>query len=186
MNTGVNAYMRKLVYEYMSHVLCVYGWVMSHKWMGHVTYSIGSACCIWSVISSISNLNRWWSSLGLFCHVPLKKDQRDGDWRLRWNDAPNATGYTLAAAKAYTWVWSQVYMDESCLMNESIISHITLVAITRESKHTYESYHVYIWISNVAWMSGSCHTLHHQWQRTSRNIHMSHVTRIYGSVMSHE
>ena len=32
-----------------------------------------TAYCIWSVISSFSNLNRWSSSLGLFCHVPLKK-----------------------------------------------------------------------------------------------------------------
>jgi len=43
----------------------------------------GTACCIWSVISSISNLNRWSSSLGHFCHGPLKRDQWNWDWRLR-------------------------------------------------------------------------------------------------------
>ena len=39
--------------------------------------------CIWSIISSFSNLNRWPSSLGLFYHVPLKRDQGDWDSRLR-------------------------------------------------------------------------------------------------------
>jgi len=47
---------------------------------------------IWSDISSISHLNRESSSLGLFCHVPLKRDQGDWDWRLRWNVTPNAIG----------------------------------------------------------------------------------------------
>ena len=36
-----------------------------------------AAYCIWSVVSSFSDLNRWSSSLGLFCHVPLKRDQGD-------------------------------------------------------------------------------------------------------------
>jgi len=47
------------------------------------------AYCIWSVISSFSNLNWWSSSLGLFYHVPLKRDQGDSDWKLRLNDTPN-------------------------------------------------------------------------------------------------
>jgi len=49
-----------------------------------------TAYCIWSVISSFSNLIRWSSSLGLFNHVPLKRDQEDCDWRLRFNDTPIA------------------------------------------------------------------------------------------------
>jgi len=51
--------------------------------------------CIWSVISSFSNLNRWSSSPGLFYHVPLKRDQRNWDWRLRLNDTPNAIGCNM-------------------------------------------------------------------------------------------
>jgi len=39
--------------------------------------SFGTADCIWSVISSFSNLNRRSSSLCLFYHVPLKRDQGD-------------------------------------------------------------------------------------------------------------
>ena len=60
-------------------------WVMSHIWidMRHVTHMIRhdwciTAYCIWSVVSSFSILNSWSSSLGLFHHVPLKRDQ--GDW----------------------------------------------------------------------------------------------------------
>ena len=37
----------------------------------------GTAFCIWSVISSISNRNRCSSSVGLVCHVSLKRDQGD-------------------------------------------------------------------------------------------------------------
>jgi len=35
---------------------------------------------IWSVIAWVSNVNRGSSSLALFCHVPLKKDQWHWDW----------------------------------------------------------------------------------------------------------
>jgi len=40
-----------------------------------------TAYCICSVISSVSNPNRCSSSLGLFYHVPLKRDQGDWDWK---------------------------------------------------------------------------------------------------------
>ena len=49
---------------------------------------IYTAYCIWSVISPISNPLS--SSPGLFYHVPLKRDQGDGDWRLRLNNTPNS------------------------------------------------------------------------------------------------
>jgi len=53
-----------------------------------------TAYCIWSVIFSFSLLNPWSSFLGLFYHVSSKRDQGDWDWRLRWNDTPNAIGGT--------------------------------------------------------------------------------------------
>ena len=39
----------------------------------------------------------WFSidNLGLFCHVPLKRDQWEWDWRLRWNDTLHAITYDL-------------------------------------------------------------------------------------------
>jgi len=66
----------------------------------------GSSYCIWSVISSFSILNRWSSSLGLFCHAPLKRDQRDCDWRLKLNDTPKVIGGRFeitVASRIYLW-----------------------------------------------------------------------------------
>jgi len=51
-----------------------------------------TTCCIWSVISSISNLHQRSSSLGLSCHVPLEGDQWDWDWRPKWRDTLNVIG----------------------------------------------------------------------------------------------
>jgi len=51
--------------------------------------------CIWSVVSPISQLNQCSSSLPLFCHILLKRDQFDWDSRLRLNDTPIAIGCTL-------------------------------------------------------------------------------------------
>jgi len=61
----------------------------------HIYTYTCTAYCIWSGISSISHLNRWSSSLGLFCHVPLKRDRGDYDWRLRLNNTPNAIDCTI-------------------------------------------------------------------------------------------
>jgi len=86
---GISRYKFKLRFWFNSNLMAL-------------TVSTGNtAYCIWSVISSISSLNRWSSSLGLFCHVPLRelglfchvpleRDQQDWDWRLGWDDTPNA------------------------------------------------------------------------------------------------
>jgi len=39
--------------------------------------ALSTAYCIWSVISANLKLNRLSSSLRLFCHVPLQRDQLD-------------------------------------------------------------------------------------------------------------
>ena len=61
-----------------------------------------TAYCIWSVISSFSNLNRRSSSLGLFCHVPLKRDQGDWGQRLWLRDTPNAIGCIFILVLLYS------------------------------------------------------------------------------------
>ena len=63
-----------------------------------------TAYCFGSAISWFSNLNWWSSSLGLFSHVPLKRDQGDWDWRLRLTNTPNAIGCTSMAYHVYTSV----------------------------------------------------------------------------------
>jgi len=49
---------------------CIFIYICMHIYMN-------TAHCIWRVVSSFSNLNRWSSSPGLFYHVPLKRDQGD-------------------------------------------------------------------------------------------------------------
>jgi len=45
----------------------------------------------------------WSNSLGLFCHIPLKRDQWDSDWRLRLNATPIAIGCTFNDYKDDIW-----------------------------------------------------------------------------------
>jgi len=67
-----------------------------------------------SVISLVSNLNRWSSPLDLFCYVPWKRDLRDGDWRLRLNDTPNAIGCTCTkSATAHRRRASQFFQESA-------------------------------------------------------------------------
>ena len=59
-----------------------------------VSWNCFTAYCIWIEVSPFLKLNRLSSSFCLFCHVPLKRDQLDWDWRMRLNDTPNAIGCT--------------------------------------------------------------------------------------------
>ena len=56
--------------------------------------SVTSADCIRSAIFPISKPNQFFNSLRLFCHIPLKRDQLDSDWRMRLHDTSNAIGCT--------------------------------------------------------------------------------------------
>jgi len=62
-----------------------------------------TAYCIWSVISPISDLNRWSShgSLGLFLYVPLERYPLNWDQRLRLDDTPNAIRCTVCHQMQY-------------------------------------------------------------------------------------
>ena len=67
---------------------------------GKVTHEIGIRLRLNHPLNAIGcilipNLNRCCISLGLFCHVPLKRDQGDWDWRLRLDDTLNAIGCIL-------------------------------------------------------------------------------------------
>jgi len=72
---------------------------MAHSYMWHdsfiyVTWPV-TAHCIWNVIPSFSNLNRWIRSLALFRQVLLKMDPWERDWRLRLKNTLNAIGRTM-------------------------------------------------------------------------------------------
>jgi len=91
----------------------------------------------WSFISSISNLNRWSISLVLICHVPLKRDQWDCDWRFRWNDTPNAIGCTCndtLQRRGHTttnhcmcrWMYPSLPLNGSWNVSLKILTHSTI------------------------------------------------------------
>jgi len=61
-----------------------------HSFVLQSNIVFGTAYCIWSVISPISYLYRGSGSVGLFCHVLLKRGKWDWDWKLRLDDTPNA------------------------------------------------------------------------------------------------
>ena len=75
-------------WQFVAEVL---GWLVKLKDTGAVDVT---ACCIWNVISPIQKFSRWSSSLRLFFYVPLKRDQWDGEWRMRLKDTANAMGCT--------------------------------------------------------------------------------------------
>jgi len=84
---------------------------------------IHTAYCISGVISSISNLNRDSSSLGLFCDVPLTGDQGDWDWRLKLNDTPNAMGCTAWCISSVLSSFSNLNRSSSSL---GLFCHVPL------------------------------------------------------------
>ena len=59
----------------------IYIWAQRSAEARRSVTNAGTCYCIWSVISSFSIFDWWSSSLGLFYHVPLKRDQGNWDWR---------------------------------------------------------------------------------------------------------
>jgi len=83
MYTLIYIYIHIWIYMNIYEYVFVYIYICTHTHTNTrlCTYT---AYCIWNVISSFSNLNRCSIFLGLFCHVPSNRDQRDWDWRLRF------------------------------------------------------------------------------------------------------
>ena len=65
-------------------------WRTIYVHLYHIKYSLWHVGCHFLNLESQSISN----FLGLFCHVPLKRDQWDWDWRFRLNDTPNSIGCT--------------------------------------------------------------------------------------------
>ena len=64
---------RSFIYMVDLFFMCVVGLLLKEVCIYGVSWA-GTAYCMWSVNSSFSHLNRRPSSLGLFRHVPLKRD----------------------------------------------------------------------------------------------------------------
>jgi len=71
----------------------------------HQISKISTAYCIWSVVSSISNLNWCSRSLGLFCHVPSTRDKGDRVRRLRLNEWHSKCDRLYQISKISANIW---------------------------------------------------------------------------------
>ena len=79
-------------------------------------YGIYTAYCIWSVVFSFAHLNRWPSSVGLFRHVPLKRNQWNRNWRLRLNNNPNAIDCSYMICIHVIWYVYMLYDMYTCMI----------------------------------------------------------------------
>jgi len=77
-----------------------------------------TAYCIWRAISPISSINQLSSSLRLFCHVPLKRDQWDRDWRICFNDTPHAIGCDIWPTNCDIWL-TNLRLEDSIAWNST-------------------------------------------------------------------
>ena len=96
--------------------------------------TVCTAYCICSVMSSFSIRP---SSLGLFCHVPLKRDQGDWDWRLRFNDTPNAIGCTFRRQHTFENILPLLWKHKKF----SKVSCIGIVKSKFRRRLTFENLH---------------------------------------------
>ena len=126
---------------------CVYIYVqpvafaVSTTFCNRVCEYIYTACCMWRVIHSFSNPNRWSSSLGLFCHVPLKRDQRHWDWRLRLNDTANAIGCPMLS------IYISICIDSYSIYRWLVYATGCPMLFIHMSLYTYLSIHISLYIS---------------------------------------
>jgi len=116
----------------------------------HILY-VSTAYCIWTVISSFSNLNWWSSPLGLFYHVLLKRDQGDWDWKLRLNDFPNAIGCTCCYTRTYMYNRSYWHTD--------VYTHCRCTRICVHVFYVYTYYYTCVYIYNQSYLHTYSHTL---------------------------
>jgi len=130
-----------------------------YMWRDSFMRESRTAYCIWSVISPISALNRLPSSLGLFYHVPLKRDQVHWDWRIRLNDTPHAN-ICYQCCRMRPWIRichvTHIYMWRDTFICETHVSHTS--AGGRAHEFGYVTWHIF-----------TCHVTH------SYVRHMSHT-----------
>ena len=75
--------------DMISACFIIFFWIAFNLWQWDVYIYIQPTAFGMSFLRSQISID---DSSGLFCRVPLKRDQCDWDWRLRLNDTPNAIG----------------------------------------------------------------------------------------------
>ena len=137
----------------------MYGWVMSHTWMSHVTH-MNESCHTYGWVTS----HIWMSHV---IHI-------DESWHTSWvwvmahilRCVPwlNMSCLINMCDMTHSYVWRQ--HDSRCVPWLNISCCILLSHVTRGWVMSH------IWMSSVAHMNGSCHT--YEWVMS--HIWMSHVT----------
>ena len=94
----------------------------------------------------VSNLNRWSGSVGLFCHVPFARNQRDCDQRLKLNYTPNVIDYTRQSlperetsnrnVPRQTWQFVDTLRFENRIFTERIGCVLQRIARLNQQKWT--------------------------------------------------
>ena len=127
-------------------------------------YKSNTAWCIWRVVSPISSLNHFSSSLRLFCHVPLKSDRFDGDWRIWLNDTPHAIGCDIWLTNYDIWLTNlrledliEWHSTRNWLYCNALVSHLS-----HKSRATCEKQISNTWKTNVTHINDRCHTYQRQ------------------------
>jgi len=141
-----------------------YLYVTWHVFICDVTHSCANrvtACCIWSVISPISALNRLPSSLGLFYHVPLKRDQVHWNWRIRLNDTPNANiCYQCCGMRPWIRICdvTHIYMWRDTFICETYVSHTS--AVGRANWDMRRQFNIFVTRLIYMWDTHKCRRMH--------------------------
>ena len=94
----------------------------------------------------VSNLNRWSGSVGLFCHVPFARNQRDCDQRLKLNYTPNVIDCTRQSlperetsnrnVPRQTWQFVDTLRFENRIFTERIGCVLQRIARLNQQKWT--------------------------------------------------
>jgi len=91
--------------------------------------------------------------LGLFCHVPWKRDQGDWEWRLKINDTPNAKDCTPRALLrvAFLFPMSLFYVSFLCLFFMSLF-HDSFLCLFSMSLSMSLYYLSFLWGTTNLWL----------------------------------
>ena len=95
------SYIKNHVYMYT----CGCAWSLTMKHVNRM-HSLLHLECHFFILK-----HRWSSSPGPVDHVPLKRDQGDWEWRLRFNDTPNAIG---CISYIYISFMKIIHLNQTC------------------------------------------------------------------------
>jgi len=128
-------------------------------------------CRIWSVVSSFSNLNRWSSSLGLFCHVQKRPMRLGSKIDVEWH----SNCYRLVHVYT-TWHMTHIWMWQNTVrlgFDDLSIRNMTHAWLTWNIHLWHDAYSFrqiwsWVFVTNeylISYVNFSCHACisHDNW-----------------------